>query len=107
MFCDQTKEFLSRHKIAFKERLVNRDHSALEELKQRGLMTTPVTLVAGEAVVGFDQAGLSKLLGIVSQNPVLPARSPARGSRAELRKIRAGSRPAERRAIPWKNPSKS
>ncbi len=64
MFCKKTKEFLSRKGIEFEERDVSTDESALEELQRRGLMTTPVTLVDGEAVVGFDQNKLSALLGL-------------------------------------------
>jgi len=64
MFCNRTKEFLSQHGIAFEERDVSSDEAALDELQRRGLMTTPVTLIDDEAVVGFDQAKLSKLLGI-------------------------------------------
>jgi glutaredoxin len=64
MFCNRTKEFLSQHGIAFEERDVSRDKAALEELQKRGLMTTPVTLIDDQAVVGFDQDKLSKLLGI-------------------------------------------
>jgi hypothetical protein len=37
----------------------------LAESVKRGLMTTPVTLIDGEVVVGFDQGRLSKLLGVV------------------------------------------
>ena len=43
---------------------VSKDEAALTELQQRGLMTTPVTLIDGEAVVGFDRAKLVKLLGL-------------------------------------------
>jgi len=43
---------------------VSSDESALDELQKRSLMTTPVTLIDDETVVGFDQAKLSKLLGI-------------------------------------------
>jgi glutaredoxin 3 len=64
MFCDRTKEFLSRHGIAFEDRDVSKDEAALDELQRRGLMTTPVTLVDGEAVVGFDEKKLSTLLGL-------------------------------------------
>ncbi len=64
MFCKRTKEFLSQKGIEFEERDVSTDDAALEELQKRGLMTTPVTLVDGEAVVGFDQNKLSALLGL-------------------------------------------
>ncbi len=65
MFCNRTKEFLSQHGIIFEERDVSRDAAALDELQRRSLMTTPVTFIDGEVVVGFDQARLAKLLGIV------------------------------------------
>lgn len=64
MFCNRTKEFLSQKGIAFEERDVSRDETALEELQNRGLMTTPVTLVDDETVIGFDVKKLSSLLGL-------------------------------------------
>jgi glutaredoxin len=64
MFCKRTKEFLSLQGIEFEERDVSKDEAALTELQQRRLMTTPVTLIDGEAVVGFDRAKLVKLLGL-------------------------------------------
>jgi glutaredoxin len=65
MFCTRTKEFLSQHGIVFEEHDVTSDEAALDELQKRGLMTTPVTLIDDELVVGFDQVKLTKLLGIV------------------------------------------
>jgi glutaredoxin 3 len=65
MFCNRAKEFLSRHGIAFEERDVTRDEAALAELEKRSLMTTPVTFIDDEAVVGFDKAKLAGLLGVV------------------------------------------
>jgi len=64
MFCKRTKEFLSQQGIEFEERDVSKDEAALDELQQGHLMTTPVTLIDGEAVVGFDRAKLVKLLGL-------------------------------------------
>ncbi len=64
MFCNRTKEFLSQRGIEFEERDVSKDEAALEELQKRGLMTTPVTLIDGDAVVGFDRAKLARLLGL-------------------------------------------
>ena len=60
----QLPQFLSQQGIEFEERDVSQDEAALIELQQRGLMTTPVTLIDGEAVVGFDRAKLVKLLGL-------------------------------------------
>jgi len=64
MFCNRTKEFLSERGVAFEERDVSKDEAALDELQKRGLMTTPVTLIDDEVVVGFDRARLAKLLGV-------------------------------------------
>ena len=64
MFCKRTKKFLSQQGIEFEERDLSKDEAALDELQQLGLMTTPVTLIDGEAVVGFDRAKLVKLLGL-------------------------------------------
>jgi glutaredoxin len=54
MFCKKTKEFLSQKGVTFEERDITKDEAALEELQRLGLMTTPVTLVDEETVVGFD-----------------------------------------------------
>lgn len=64
MFCNRTKEFLSQHGIPFEERDVSKDETAFAESGERGLMTTPVTLVDGEVVVGLDEKKLSTLLGL-------------------------------------------
>ncbi len=63
MFCNRVKEFLSQKQVEFTERNIAADPAALAELEQRGYMTTPVTLVDGEVVVGFDRARLERLLG--------------------------------------------
>ncbi len=63
MFCGKVKEFLSQNGIPFEERNVAADEATLAELERLGYMTTPVTLVDGEPVVGFDPTKLSKLLG--------------------------------------------
>lgn len=61
------KEFLSQKKVEFTERDITRDEAALAELETLGLMTTPVTLVDGEVVVGFDRKKLEQLLGSPSR----------------------------------------
>ncbi len=66
MFCGKVKEFLSQNNIAFTERNIAADETALTELEQLGYMTTPVTLIDGEVVVGFDRPKLERLLGIIS-----------------------------------------
>lgn len=66
MFCGKVKEFLSQNNIAYVERNIAADETALAELEQLGYMTTPVTLIDGEVVVGFDRPKLERLLGIIS-----------------------------------------
>ncbi len=62
MFCDKVKEFLSQEGVAFTERNVAADETALDDLKELGYMTTPVTKVNGDVVVGFDTARLKEVL---------------------------------------------
>ena len=62
MFCTKVKEFLSQKRIEFTERNIAVDDAALAELEKLGLMTTPVTVIDGAVVVGFDRAKLEKLL---------------------------------------------
>ena len=63
MFCTKVKEYLSQKGIEFTERDVSKDEDAINELKKLGVMTTPVTVIDGEVVIGFDQQKFEKLLG--------------------------------------------
>jgi S1-C subfamily serine protease len=57
------KEFLSQRGTGFEERDVSRDPSAAQELvRSTGQMGVPVTVINGQAVVGFDQARFEQLL---------------------------------------------
>lgn len=60
--CRRMKEFLSQKKIEFTERDVSTDEAALQELVGLGYMTTPVIVVDGEAIAGFDSIRLESLL---------------------------------------------
>ncbi len=62
MFCGKVKEFLSQNEINFTERNIAADESALAELEKLGYMTTPVTVIDGDVVVGFDVPKLQDLL---------------------------------------------
>ena len=64
MFCNRVKEFLREQNVAFTDRDITSDAAALTELEKLGLMTTPVTVVDGEAVVGYDVNRLKTLLGV-------------------------------------------
>lgn len=62
MFCARVKEFLSQREAEFIDRNITDDEEALAELEKLGLMTTPVTVIDGEVVVGFDRERLKLLL---------------------------------------------
>lgn len=61
MFCGMVKEFLSQKGIDFTQRDISQDEEALAEPLDLGVMTTPVTVVGGEVVVGFDRKKLQEL----------------------------------------------
>ncbi len=62
MYCKKVKEFLSQKGVQFTERNIAKDPGAVNELRKMGFMTIPVTLIDGEAVIGFDQQKLEQLL---------------------------------------------
>jgi hypothetical protein len=43
---------------------VRADQAALKELIDLGYQSTPVTLIDGQAIVGFDQHKLVEILGL-------------------------------------------
>ncbi len=43
---------------------VREDQEAMKELVGMGYQSTPVTLIDGEAIVGFDQGRIEKLLDL-------------------------------------------
>jgi glutaredoxin len=57
------KEFLHHKGVQFTEKDISRDPAALDELMAKGFAATPVTVIDGEAVVGFNRARLEELLG--------------------------------------------
>ncbi len=66
MFCAKVKEFLSQNGIEFVDRNIAADEAALNDLEKLGYMTTPVTVIDGEVVVGFDAPKLRSLLQLGS-----------------------------------------
>ena len=57
-----TEEFLSERGVPFEIRDIINDKSAMDELVRLGVLTTPVTLIDGEVVVGFNRNKLELLL---------------------------------------------
>lgn len=56
------KDFLSQRGISFEERDVSRNPSYAQELvNSTGQMGVPVTIIAGQVVVGFDRSRLEQL----------------------------------------------
>jgi glutaredoxin 3 len=62
MFCDQAKEYLSQKGIKFQERDIAQDSRALADLKKLGYMTTPVIVIDGSVIVGFDAEKIDQAL---------------------------------------------
>jgi len=57
-------EFLSQKGVQFVEKNVRADKAALKELLDQGFQSTPVTIIDGQSVVGFDQLKIMELLGL-------------------------------------------
>ncbi|HZU12122.1 MAG TPA: glutaredoxin domain-containing protein [Chloroflexota bacterium] len=56
------EEFLSQRGVSYTTRDVAADEDAMGDLEKLGYMTTPVTVIDGEVVVGFDRTKLDALL---------------------------------------------
>lgn len=56
------KEFLHQKGITFTEKDISADPKAFDELVALGFSATPVTVIDGEAVIGFNRARLEQLL---------------------------------------------
>lgn len=60
--CDHVMEYLQQHGVDFEAKDVSADSAAMQELVDRGYMTTPVTFVGDSVVAGFDRKKLEALL---------------------------------------------
>ena len=57
------REFLSAQNIEFTERNIRRDPEARQYvLDMLGVEAVPLTIIDGQMIIGFDQAGLEALL---------------------------------------------
>lgn len=62
-YCTQAKEYLKSRGVSFREVNVSRDPAGVQEMMQvSGQTGTPVTVIKGQPVVGFDRARLDALL---------------------------------------------
>lgn len=62
MFCRQVREYLSQKQIKFDDRDITKGPSAILELEKLGFKASPVTVVEGKVIVGFDVAKLDEAL---------------------------------------------
>jgi len=60
--CRAVKEYLSRKGVPFTERDISRDAAAVEDLRRMRAMATPVIVIDGAPITGFDQARLDEML---------------------------------------------
>ena len=61
--CHKAKEYLSQNGIAYIEYDVAKDQAKVKEMMEKsGQLGTPVIIVDGEVLVGFNQKKLDKLL---------------------------------------------
>jgi len=56
------QEFLAQKGIPFIKKDVIADEKAMAELEALGILSTPVTVIDGEVVVGFNRKRLEELL---------------------------------------------
>ena len=65
VFCKMTKAFFKENNVQYAEKDVSTDRAATDEMIQKsGQMGVPVIDIDGQILVGFDKAGLSRLLNI-------------------------------------------
>lgn len=62
MFCHRVQEFLAQKGVSFEERDITKDEKYVDELDEMGYASTPVTIIDGETVLGFDRRRLEELL---------------------------------------------
>ncbi len=56
--CAMVKQFLTRMGVDFQVKDVRKDPQARDEFMRLGFRGTPVTMIDGQAIVGFDQTRL-------------------------------------------------
>lgn len=61
-YCLMVKQWLDQHRIRYEERNVGRDPAHARRLLDMGYTGVPVTVAAGQVVVGFQPAELQRLL---------------------------------------------
>ena len=68
-FSEMVRLHLESRGQTYTEKDVDNDPAAREEMMQLGAQGTPVTVIDGEAVIGFDEESIDELLGFAPYNP--------------------------------------
>lgn len=64
-FCIRTKQFLKENNIIFEDFDVSTNEEAARVMIEKsGQMAVPVLDIDGQIIVGFDQEGIKKALGL-------------------------------------------
>ncbi|KPJ69734.1 glutaredoxin [candidate division WOR-1 bacterium DG_54_3] len=64
-YCKMTKQFLTENGIQFEDVDVSSNQNAAQEMiSKSGQMGVPVIDIDGQIIVGFDKAGIKKLLNL-------------------------------------------
>lgn len=61
-YCAQTREYLTSHGVQWEERDIDTSPQAAAEWKAKGGVGTPLVLINGEQIQGFDKAKLEEAL---------------------------------------------
>jgi glutaredoxin len=67
-FSEMVRLHLESRGQAYTERDVDNDAAARQEMLDLGAQGTPVTVIDGEAVIGFDEESIDELLGFQPYN---------------------------------------
>jgi glutaredoxin 3 len=67
-FSEMVRLHLESRGQKYRERDVDTDTTAREEMLELGATSTPVTVIDGEVVIGFDEESIDELLGFDPYN---------------------------------------
>ena len=68
-FSEMVRLHLESRGQTYHERDVDVDPAARDEMMKLGATGTPVTVIDGEVVIGFDEESIDELLGFTPYNP--------------------------------------
>ena len=75
-FSEMVRLHLESRGQRYEELDVDLDRDALQALQDLGATATPVTVIDGAPVIGFDEESIDELLGFTPYNAPRPSESP-------------------------------